>query len=201
MSDERPVATDALKTLGTIIDDTAKRDAIHLAVIPAVAGARFAPGAHVVVYNGVSRAPLDGHGVGIVDPFLTRAVLPGERFWLVIYPRTIQSLRHVWTHPAFPDEADAGSAPEGSGDEYVPPAIVELRKKQSEKWLRDFCDRNDCPSYEVTLGLAASNDSHDYLLVRGDSAHAELSSQFWDHVEVVLGRKLAHRPTYFSCTC
>ncbi len=34
MSDKRSVATDALATLGTIIDETAKRDAIHLAVIP-----------------------------------------------------------------------------------------------------------------------------------------------------------------------
>lgn len=31
MNDKRSVFTDALETLGTIIDDTQKRDAIHLA--------------------------------------------------------------------------------------------------------------------------------------------------------------------------
>ena len=40
-SDKRSVATDALETLGTIIDDTQKRDAIHLAVEPVVAGERL----------------------------------------------------------------------------------------------------------------------------------------------------------------
>lgn len=36
--DKRSVSTDALETLGTIIDDRAGRDAIHLAVEPVHAG-------------------------------------------------------------------------------------------------------------------------------------------------------------------
>ncbi len=44
MSDTRTVATDALAMLGTIIDENAKRDAIHLAVIPMVAGHWMDPG-------------------------------------------------------------------------------------------------------------------------------------------------------------
>lgn len=51
MSDKRSVATDALETLGTIIDDKQKRDAIHLAVEPVVAGER---GSH-------DRPPLHHH--------------------------------------------------------------------------------------------------------------------------------------------
>lgn len=104
---KRTVSTDALETLGTIHTRDEKRDAIHLAVLPIEAGQRLIRGNHIVVLDGVALAVPGGHpkAVGIVDPFLTGAVEKGQRFWLVIYPRTIQSLRHVWSHPAFPDEA------------------------------------------------------------------------------------------------
>ncbi|MFO0822607.1 MAG: hypothetical protein U0792_05710 [Gemmataceae bacterium] len=39
--------------------------------------------------------------VGIVDPFLREAVRPGQRFWLFMYPNTVTTLRHEWTHPAY----------------------------------------------------------------------------------------------------
>lgn len=108
-ADTRSTHTDALATLGTIIDHTQKRDAIHLAVLPAIAGENLEPGEHVflsktsgLAIGGLSVDP----NVGIVDPFLTVPVARGERFWLIVYPRQITSLRHVWEHPAFP-ESDA----------------------------------------------------------------------------------------------
>ncbi len=98
-SDKRSVATDALETLGKIIDESAGRDAIHLAVEPVVAARKLHPGDHVGFVDG-GVGPCD-NPVGIVDPFLEWNVKKGERFWLVVYPRQITSLRHVWTHPAF----------------------------------------------------------------------------------------------------
>lgn len=70
MSDKRSVATDALETLGTIIDDKQKRDAIHLAVMPVIAGVVLPPGMHVSATNGVAMPAVPGEGLGIVDPFL-----------------------------------------------------------------------------------------------------------------------------------
>lgn len=187
MSDKRSVATDALETLGTIIDDTARRDAIHLAVLPAIAGVVFRAGDHVTVIDGTAYLAAVGTGIGIVDPFLAVLVRPSERFWLVMYPRTITSLRHVWSHPAFPDEAAALG-------------LVSSSKTESERWLREFCDRSNCPSYEEVIGVIASGDYEDSLRM-GRDASGDIPPEFWGHAEVVLGRKIENRPTWFSCSC
>ena len=79
--------------LGKIITGDAKRDAVHVAVIPCVATREMEPGERL--QN------------GIVDPFLTAPVYPGQRYWLWLYPGTVTSLRHVWEHPAFDDEVPA----------------------------------------------------------------------------------------------
>jgi len=195
MSDKRSVATDALETLGTIIDDKQKRDAIHLAVVPAVAGQILDPGVRVTLKNGVAtRVVQTSDGVGIVDPFLENAVRKGEHFWLVIYPRTIQSLRHVWSHPAFPDEPVVG-APVVASDVPV------WTKEKSERWLREFCDRSDCPSYEYVIAAVQDGDFDGHGLHLGRDGSGEIPPEFWDHAEIVLGRKFEHRPTYFSCSC
>src|SRR5271155_4299986 len=105
MSDDRPIATDALTTLGTIIDTTAKRDAIHLAVEPVMAGEYLLAGFHVGrESNGLYTTKATKH-LGIVDPFLKEPVTPTQRFWLLLYPRQITSLRHVWSHPEFSDSS------------------------------------------------------------------------------------------------
>jgi hypothetical protein len=200
MSDKRSVATDALETLGTIIDDKQKRDAIHLAVVPVIAGEHMDPGRDISVEDGVAWLDYDRKSsIGIVDPFLRRRVLKGEHFWCVIYPRTIQSLRHVWSHPAFPDEPVVG-APAAALDVPV------WTKEKSERWLREFVASADCPRYETVIGAIAdggytSRWDDEYLHFDGNDAHGEIPPEFWDHVEVVLGRKIEQRPTYFSCSC
>lgn len=209
MSEKRSVHTDALDTLGSIIDDTAKRDAIHLAVEPCIAGELLSPGDDIgllannlALKNTPSSYEIDIKYVGIVDPFLKRDVQPGEKFWMIIYPRTITSLRHVWSHPSFTDEVVEKSDPE----------YTEEQIEASEKWIRKFIDDNDTPDYD-TLIAAASDDlplfnistsyckEDGYLHFSGEDAHGEIPNEFWDHVEIVTGKKITDRPEYFSCSC
>lgn len=94
MADETPV-------LGKLIEGFGRRDCIHIAIAPVTAGEDLEPGFHVAL-NGKGEAVSDHlNTVGIVDPFLLSKVEKGQKFWLLLYPGTITSLRHVWSHPAF----------------------------------------------------------------------------------------------------
>ena len=88
--------------LGKIIaaDTQAFKDAVHIAVAPVTALCELHPGEFVGL-DVRGRATVGMPPIGIVDPFLTRSVRPGERFWLVLLPNTVTNLRHAWTHPAF----------------------------------------------------------------------------------------------------
>lgn len=102
---ERKVSTDALGTLGTIHTREEKRDAIHLAVLQVTADQLLYPGEHILIDGATGDIHKTGKGEGlfIVDPFLKSAVIPGDRFWAVMYPRQVHSLRHVWSHPGVPE--------------------------------------------------------------------------------------------------
>ena len=95
------MAEQYVPNLGHLADADARRDAVHIAVAPVVAGCCLSPGEHVGLdADGRASRAVSGH-IGIVDPFLRCPVQKGERFWLFLYPGTVTSLRHVWTHPAF----------------------------------------------------------------------------------------------------
>jgi hypothetical protein len=87
-------------TIGRLIAGDAGRDAVHVAVAPTTAPCELRPGQHVDP-GGRPEGP-GVTPVGVVDPFLREPVRPGERFWLFLYPNTVTSLRHEWTHPAYP---------------------------------------------------------------------------------------------------
>lgn len=96
--------------LGRLIDDgDRRRDAIHIAVAPVMAAELLAPGQPVgfVEPGNMELVGPCAERIGIVDPFLTASVAPGQRFWLFLYPGSITGLRHVWTHPAFSAAAAA----------------------------------------------------------------------------------------------
>lgn len=82
--------SDHTKLIGTVLDNTPGRDAVHIALSPMVATRQMQPGERLAN--------------GIVDPFLTQPVPAGKWFFLFLYPGTVTSLRHVWTHPAFAEE-------------------------------------------------------------------------------------------------
>lgn len=206
--------TDALDYLGSVCaSELGVRDAVHLAVIGVAAAEGLRPGQHVSL-DGSGCAVLApvGSGVGIVDPFLQVPVGAGDVFQLMLYPRTISSLRHVWEHPAF-----AG----GGGEDRS------LVKQRAEVWLREYLATNtNCPGgLEAMESLALTgryseskmvweegeqyDDSFRAELRNGyvqwsTDASGELTDEFWRQMEVYLGVKLDESVTGvtgFSCAC
>lgn len=212
-ADKRTVTTDALETLGTIIDDKQGRDAIHLAVENVVAGEKLYPGQDVgLAPNGSAWSSGAFKKVGIVDPFIAGPVFPGQRFWLVVYPRKITSLRHVWTHPDIPDRVETPSPALYDGSMNVHVDVDKARKDQkasSEKWMRewavrhmgyDYCGSSDGnlseeKAFENAIEAGRENSVGPY-----ESARDYIDDEWWNHWEAITGEK-GERGEYFSCEC
>lgn len=201
--DKRSVSTDALETLGKLIGPEERRDAIHLAVIPMVSPVDVSRGDFVAA---------DGHpcaekdAVGIVDPFLPGEyfeVKEGQTYWLVLKPRRITSLRHVWSDPAFGDVSEV----------YGPPPKPNFTKQEAENKLRALADSWDGPSYEsflriVTGDVYDAGDGYDYeridkdfMFFGGSDAHGYIPREAFDYAEIINGKPCVHRPSQFSCSC
>src|SRR6185503_14302303 len=118
--------------VGKLLDKPEERDAIHIAVAPVIAGEPLQPGQHIGLQGTdtetATSEPSSGW-IGIVDPFLPHLVNKGDRFWMFLYPNTITSLKHQWTHPAFGPEVFTGASKN--------PAEA-ATMAASEQWLRDF---------------------------------------------------------------
>ena len=171
--------------LGKLIDGDAGRDAIHIAIAPVIAAMDLQPGQHIGL-DVDGKASINEPHLGIVDPFLLTGPNTGERFYLCLYPYSITSLRHEWTHPAFAVQTKTDDP-----------------KAESIAWLQ---------AAAVQLGVSYDTLISDWSdLVRGDYINNgehirdiwyELSDDFWTHRKIVTGVDVADRDRGgFTCSC
>jgi len=188
---------DAVATMGTVLPDEIKpgtRDAVHVACIAVTAKVSMHPGTDVGADGDPKSKP-----VGIVDPFLKEAVPTGSRFWLYLYPRTITGLNHHWSHPDFPEEK--------KGEFVIYEESYKAMgedKARSERWLEDFADSSDVPSYDelrlATEHVAMEGGGHSIHF--GTDASGRIPPEFWIHAEKAWGITIqGEKPEYFSCAC
>lgn len=170
--------TDA-PNLGKIITGEAQRDAIHVAIAPMVATERVHPGQRVNANGGASQPH-----VGIVDPFLDRAAMAGDRFWLFLFPNTVTSLRHQWTHPAFDNE-----------------------RTEAERWLRAYAaklnsyDEPDEAFRSLIEGLKAQEIYCHGSITRNRIEDLDDPDELKKQAEIYLGKKLDFGSTSVRCGC
>lgn len=175
--------------LGNLVADNQNRDAIHIAITPVISEETLEPGQHVGLIYGseIKVSGLITPPIGIVDPFLKNLVKPGQRFWLLLYPQTITSLRHEWTHPAFQSQ----------------------HKSDAETFLSNVSERIGCSSEALKARLdiyASGSASDDDEIQQGlNSLNEELLlASMWAAYETVRGVKVRDdikKSTYFSCAC
>lgn len=177
--------------LGALIDATAQRDAIHLAIAPVVASMKLYPGQdigfvkpdHLTVGTGVTP-------IGIVDPFLKHAVSAGDRFWLFLYSQTITSLRHDWTHPAF--EASTISQVD--------------HKDKSIEWLKAQAIYMDITYNGLMEAAHRWVVAEDHTVQHGSETWRDMPpkdmAEFWHHYQIVTGEKpVDAEQWFFCCSC
>lgn len=189
-------------TVGKIITDHAERDAIHIAVYPAVAAVKLEPGCHVGPYS-------DGHWsnkvkdlCGIVDPFLNRTVQKDERFWVFLYPNTITNMRHHWSHPAF-DNANLPTFDDILRSERGEPGTD---KAASEAWLRLYAAKLNCyDEPEQAYKRMMEGLKTGYLVAHGTDMYSlgdlRNHEELRQHAELILGKRVNFNTFTFSCSC
>ncbi len=182
---------DTLK-IGNIINEPQNRDAVHMAICPVEAGEDIRPGHHIGLKDGKATTDKGAKRIGIADPFLTFGIMKGQKFWLFLYPGSITSLRHDWTHPEIP--------------------VLETVKtfnSASQKWISDFADRVGI-DYDVLMEGAATWVSTaktkwggEYLCLGGLLEGESVPDEFWPHYENVTGTEVPEeqRSSFFTCSC
>lgn len=180
-----------------------ERDAIHIACAAVYATEDLNPGDHVGFVDKrqdhMGRSELAP--VGVVDCFLPRPVKKGERFWVFLYPGTIKSLRHSWTHPSFDVRQQLIRQIEES------PAKRRM-KTFAESLNRDGTDYDGNPYSEVTFEeLIDRTTSYvnggEYWSEGGRFEGQGLYPEFWSDFEELTGLKVpdGERYSFFSCSC
>lgn len=176
-----------------IVDGDPQRDAIHVAVSPVEAGVDMEPGDHIGFLRDSDRTVfpkmLDVTTIGIVDPYLTETVKSGEKFWMFLYPGSVTSIRHDWTHPAFGTGVDtaAGRDPEGVHKKYL-----------------EMCADTMGVDFDELMGYAKEYIDHGTYQVQGSRWDGTyLPGDFWDHYQVYTGERVDDKDkgSFFSCSC
>lgn len=194
---------ETVSTLGKILPDNhnMQRDAVHIAVMPVIAGEDMQHGTRVRLAwgttNVVMRGEYNDDYIGIIDPFLMPTppywvVKKGQKCWMWLRPMTITGLRHDWSHPVI-DNPPTDKQPEPTGE--------------SERWLREFADKWNF-DYNEMISEAMTEDG--YVVARGIDLHGarDLDSGdeelFWKHLANLTGKTFTaeHQKSFgWTCSC
>lgn len=169
--------------LGSIINGSAERDAIHVAIAPIIAAETLEPGEHVgLLPNGCAASHVQH--IGVVDPFLKKEVMRGQKFWLILYPQTITNLRHDWKHPSFAEPSSVSATGEQS---------------ESEQYLRRFAEQVGITFEKLIEASTRFQSDYETLDHPTDQYEWDIPEEFWHHWAKFTGKITNSSETFFTC--
>lgn len=187
--------------VGVLIEGFAYRDAIHIAIAPVEAGCAISPGGQIKFQNGsttiverVSHDMPDNGALGIADPFLTRVIKKGQKFYMFLFPQTITGMRHQWMHPAFPFEVT----------ETQEAKVVTLTQKElSIKWMKSYAHLMDVDIYDLLDAGDLYVKHNEYWCDGGKFEGVSLPDEYWFHYEYIRDTSIPteKKGNFFSCSC
>lgn len=165
-----------------------KRDAIHVAIEPAVAGANINLWHKWIrKFNGEWFPCGEQEAHGIVNCWRSEHLSKGDVFWAMIKPGTVNGMRHHWSHPEL--------------DEETPKKPT---REESREWLENYTNTHDCPSLDEILEALSGDPNYriddEYFHCDGRDAHGFITPEFWFHIENLTGFK-TDKPGNWSCSC
>lgn len=191
--------SDAQFTIGKILDETARKDAVHFALAPMIAfeylwassRVKLMPARPGYVRHAEDDDPL---AIGVTDPFLRDGVEKGQRFWVFLNPNTITNLRHDWEHPAFVEQTD---------DQKLAAKVADaLLQTPQRRLLEDFAEKIDV-SYADLLAAADNFITTGEYLSQGPRFEGvQTPVGFWPAYDFVTQTKSGMTDeSFFSCSC
>lgn len=182
--------------VGKLIDATAQRDAIHVAIAPVITAELCDPGEHVGFMEDGRVGTNAKKKIGVIDPFLKDTIGANKRCYLFLYPQTVTGMRHHWEHPSFTDFDGV-------------PASTQSEIDTSRAWLENYV-RRVCP-YDNERIDGGYGEFMDYvkegvIYYHGSDCHGagdvEDARELYKHLSVVLGRTIDQSSfESFQCSC
>jgi len=189
---------DKVPKLGRVIEGDEPRDAVHIAVAPVIAAESLKPGTRIGFvdadqsYTVSKKAKLH---VGIVDPFLINQVEKGDKFYMFLFPNTITSLHHMWSHPAFEQE-----------DKFAKSERTFLKLQgtvEEERRVAEMADQLGTTYDELMDAADRYVEWGEYFVKGGEFEGVSLPDAFWADYEAIrhVTVKDADKHSFLSCSC
>lgn len=148
--------------------------------------------------------PIDRGGEWARDSYGDGAIEEGDHVWIMLFPRTITGLRHLWEHPDLPlPKEEAPVSPEEAEATETYRAIDRMFS-DSDEIIERQADELGLTVEEVLEAARdyVDTDGGSYICEGGRFEGCRLVPDFWRAFKDVTGKEpISENAGFWSCSC